>query len=96
MIRAALIAAPLLFVHGDAEWIMRDPRHKDISGVHCCGPSDCKKIDRSEVVATPEGYRVHGALFGYDHPALYQSIDADYWLCEREVPKCLFTPEGSS
>jgi hypothetical protein len=23
-------------------------------------------------------------------------VHGDFWLCEREVPKCLFTPEGSS
>jgi hypothetical protein len=96
VIRALLIAAPLVLVHGDAEWIMQEPRYKDVNGVHCCGPSDCKRIARTEVQYTPEGYLVHGMLFGYEHPALYQSIDSDFWLCEREVPKCLFTPEGSS
>lgn len=35
--------------HGDAEWIMKDPRYVDGAGVHCCGPTDCSRAEPGEI-----------------------------------------------
>lgn len=94
-----LLAVPMLFLaHGDAEWIMRNPKYKWENGItHCCGPADCERIAKSEVKVTSDGFIVRGKLFIWDNPALYQSENEDWWVCEtRGEPTCLFNPEGTT
>jgi hypothetical protein len=86
--------------HGDAAWIMANPRYVDRDGVHCCGPSDCRREHATKFRETPAGIEiVTGAgdvvlmprhLVGQ---GLYPSIDDDWWVCIRGgVVRCVFKP----
>jgi len=86
--------------HGDAAWIMAEPRYVDRDGVHCCGPSDCRREHATKFRETPAGVEiVTGAgdvvlmprhLVGQ---GLYPSIDDDWWVCIRGgVVRCVFKP----
>lgn len=97
---AMIVVAQSTRAHGDAAWIMAEPRYVDANGTHCCGPSDCHREHASKLRETPEGVRfaigagdevlVPRELVGR---GLYISIDGDWWACIRggEV-KCLFKP----
>ena len=88
-----------VYAHGDAEWIMREPRYVTEQKVHCCGPSDCERAPKGAVVLTGSGWMIaaNGQVFDYDSPALYISIDADFWWCRRDQKVvCLFTPGTGS
>jgi len=83
--------------HNDASWIMQEPRFVMKSGVHCCGPTDCQRLPKGAVSLTKDGYVVlrTGQLFPREDSVRYDSIDEDYWSCQRspESPvHCLFTP----
>ena len=70
--------------HGDAAWIMANPRYVDRDGVHCCGPSDCRREHATKFRETPAGIEIvtgagdvvlmPRALVGQ---GLYPSIDDD-------------------
>lgn len=86
--------------HGDAAWIMANPRYVDRDGVHCCGPSDCRREHAAKFRETPAGIEiVTGAgdvvlmprhLVGQ---GLYPSIDDDWWVCVwGGVVRCVFKP----
>lgn len=100
----AAVASPALLrsadAHGDAAWIMANPRYVDRDGVHCCGPSDCRREHATKFRETPAGIEiVTGAgdvvlmprhLVGQ---GLYPSIDDDWWVCVRGgVVRCVFKP----
>ena len=96
----AFMAAGAAIAHGDAAWIMADPRYVDRDGVHCCGPSDCRREQAMKFRETPAGIEiVTGAgdvvlmprhLVGQ---GLYPSIDDDWWICIRGgVVRCAFKP----
>ena len=91
---------PRAEAHGDAAWIMAEPRYVDRDGVHCCGPSDCRREQAVKFRETPAGIEiVTGAgdvvlmprhLVGQ---GLYPSIDDDWWVCIRGgVVRCVFKP----
>lgn len=91
---------PQAEAHGDAAWIMAEPRYVDRDGVHCCGPSDCRREHAAKFRETPAGIEiVTGAgdivlmprhLVGQ---GLYPSIDDDWWVCVRGgVVRCVFKP----
>lgn len=97
---AIVAAAKAARAHGDAAWIMAEPRYVDANGTHCCGPSDCHREHASKLRETPEG--VWFAIGAGDEVlvprelvgrGLYISIDGGWWACIRggEV-KCLFKP----
>ena len=83
----ALMAAGAATAHGDAAWIMAEPRYVDRDGVHCCGPSDCRREHAAKFRETPAGVEIvtgagdivlmPRALVGQ---GLYPSIDDD-WCC---------------
>lgn len=86
--------------HGDAAWIMANPRYVDRDGVHCCGPSDCRREHATKFRETPAGIEIvtgagdvvlmPRALVGQ---GLYPSIDQDWWVCIRGgVVRCVFKP----
>jgi hypothetical protein len=109
--RPAAIFAVVLFVlafaavgtalaHGDASWIMANPRYVDRDGVHCCGPADCRREHAAKFRETPAGIEIvtragdvvlmPRALVGL---GLYPSIDDDWWVCIRGgVVRCIFKP----
>lgn len=86
--------------HDDAAWIMDNPGYVDDAGVHCCGPSDCRRESAAKFREAPEGvYVAIGAgdetlmprrLVGH---GLYASTDDDWWMCIRAgVIRCVFKP----
>jgi len=96
----AAMSAGAALAHGDAAWIMANPRYVDRDGVHCCGPSDCRREHATKFRETPAGIEiVTGAgdvvlmprhLVGQ---GLYPSIDDDWWVCIRGgVVRCVFKP----
>ena len=97
MIVGTAVAA---LAHGDAAWIMANPRYVDREGVHCCGPSDCRREHAAKVRETPAGIEIvtgagdvvlmPRALVGQ---GLYPSVDDDWWVCVRSgVVRCVFKP----
>lgn len=40
-----------------AAWIMANVRYVDRDGVHCCGPSDCRREHATKFRETPAGSR---------------------------------------
>lgn len=96
----AAMSAGVALAHGDAGWIMAEPRYVDRAGVHCCGPADCRREHATKLRETPAGIEiVTGAgdvvlmprsLVGQ---GLYPSIDDDWWVCIRgEIVRCVFKP----
>jgi len=96
----AAMSAGVALAHGDAGWIMAEPRYVDRAGVHCCGPADCRREHATKFRETPAGIEiVTGAgdvvlmprsLVGQ---GLYPSIDDDWWVCIRgEIVRCVFKP----
>lgn len=91
----ALAAALLLFVHGEAEWIMREPRYRADDGVHCCGPTDCERLPDGSVTEGGGAYRLDatGETMRWGDPGVYLSRDDHYWACHRGGRlRCLFVP----
>ena len=97
---AAMAAGAAALAHGDAAWIMAEPRYVDRDRVHCCGPADCRREHATKFRETPAGIEiVTGAgdvvlmprsLVGQ---GLYTSIDDDWWVCIRGgVVRCVFKP----
>lgn len=88
-----LVLPGVALAHGDAAWIMKDPRT-----AYCCGPSDCAKEPTGAVMPVAEGYRIldTGQLFRFGDPHLHASRDGDYWTCRppglEGAVKCLFVP----
>lgn len=96
----AALSAGAAMAHGDASWIMAEPRYVDRDGVHCCGPSDCRREHAAKFRETPAGVEIvtgagdvvlmPRALVGQ---GLYPSIDDDWWVCVRGgVVRCVFKP----
>lgn len=96
----AAMSAGVALAHGDAAWIMANPRYVDRDGVHCCGPSDCRREHATKFRETPAGIEIvtgagdvilmPRALVGQ---GLYPSIDEDWWVCIRGgVVRCIFKP----
>lgn len=98
---ALFAGATLAWAHGEASWIMREPRFVTVNNVHCCGPADCARAPKGAVRATSEGYQVvsTGQVIAYDWKALYRSIDEDFWWClsgGTQAVKCLFAPQAGA
>lgn len=96
----AALSASAALAHGDAAWIMENPRYVDRDGVHCCGPSDCRREHATKFRETPAGIEIvtgdgdvvlmPRALVGQ---GLYPSIDDHWWVCIRGgVVRCVFKP----
>ena len=97
---AAMAAGAAALAHGDAAWIMAEPRYVDRAGVHCCGPADCRREHAAKFRETQAGIEIvtgagdvvlmPRALVGQ---GLYPSIDDDWWVCIRAgVVRCVFKP----
>jgi hypothetical protein len=83
--------------HGDAEWIMREPRYVDRNGVHCCGPSDCGVVPDSEIAEDNETISHRGEKLNKSDRGSYWSIDHQHWVCRRfDGLKCIFRPMPGS
>ena len=85
------------FAHGDAEWIMREPRYIDRNGIHCCGPSDCGPVPDSEISETNDTISHGGETLQKRDRGSYWSIDHQHWVCRRyDGLKCIFRPQPGS
>lgn len=86
----------LAWAHGDAQWIMDDPKTS-----YCCGVIDCWKEPEGAVMPAKGGYRITdtGQFFPFGHPDVHPSKDGDYWTCRPPhmggAVKCLFVPLSS-
>ena len=95
---AVLFFAPILsaYGHGEAEWIMADPKHLDANSVHCCGPVDCEKAPLGAITPTKDGLYVEltGQMFPY--PSEGPQPSGSYWSIDQEYWWCWAVPFGSS
>lgn len=82
--------------HGDATWIMQEPRYVDPLGIHCCGPSDCEPVPDSEIDESQDIITHRGDPLSKRERGVYWSIDDRYWVCRRENVKCIFRPQPGS
>jgi len=83
--------------HGDASWIMLDPKTRT-----CCGPDDCRRMEPGEVVASGRGWTVvaTGEHVEGITTRLRDSIDDSFWICRNDGPngpgtadlRCLLVP----
>jgi hypothetical protein len=90
-------------IHGDAEWIMRDP-----AIAYCCGPQECSVVPAGGVVPDGTGWRIPdtGQRFRLGDPYTYWSKDDRMWWCRvkgnltgepmRGPVQCLFVPKLGS
>ena len=93
---------------GAPNWITEGGYTSPQTGVHCCGPNDCERLDPKAVQATPSGYVLHG--FG-DELVPYKeatpSEDGAFWRCHTWITRfadgstvggarrCFFAPAGT-
>jgi hypothetical protein len=92
-----------LQVHGEAEWIMRDP-----AIAWCCGPKECGVVPEGGVRVEGDGWFVPATRqrFKLGDPHTYWSRDDRMWWCRTkgnltgapmEGPvQCLFVPKLGS
>lgn len=90
-------------IHGEAEWIMKDP-----AIAYCCGPQECAVVPAGGVLAQGEGWYVPETrqFFHLGDPHTYWSKDQRMWWCRvkgnltgapMEGPvQCLFVPKVGS
>jgi hypothetical protein len=89
-------------IHGEAEWIMRDPAIK-----WCCGPRECSVVPVGSVLPRDGGWFVPGTgqRFKLGDPYTYWSKDDRMWWCRvkgsngepmQGVVQCLFVPKLGS
>ena len=78
------------YPHDAAQWI-QDSQYKDEMGVGCCGPTECRVLDLSEVTEARGGWIWMGRRF--DASNAFPSRDGQFWGCARAgQPKCFFPP----
>ena len=85
-------APPLIAVHGEFNWIMRDR-----ATAWCCDERDCRELGDGEVAQRSGQWHVNG--HPVEHRAVYPSQhkkNAAFVACFRGpdliVPRCLFLP----
>jgi len=72
-------AAPA-FAHGDATWIMINPKTRS-----CCGPNDCRRMEPGDVVRSGRGWTIvaTGEHVEGVTSKLRDSIDDHFWICRK-------------
>lgn len=107
LLAAVLLGLPLLAsstatAHdpdtGQPNWITSGRYVSPHTGVHCCGPKDCERLDPTRVEATPRGLILHAyndELVPYTEAT--PSEDQHYWRCHGvdRQRRCFFAPVGS-
>ena len=90
-------------IHGDAEWIMRDP-----AIAYCCGPQECAVVPKGGVIADGSGWKVPetNQRFHVGDAYTYWSKDNQMWWCRvkgnlngapmQGPVQCLFVPKPGS
>lgn len=101
LVCAAAVSASPAFAHGDASWIMQNPKTRN-----CCGPADCRRMEPGEVVEEGRGWTVvaTGEHVEGITTRLRDSIDGDFWICRNEGPqgpgtgelRCLLVPRSGA
>lgn len=98
MVLCAVLRASAVGAHGEAAWIMTDPKT-----AYCCGPHDCERAPVGAVKSSGNGWLVvsTGQVFHEEDPDFHWSVDQSYWWCRPNGPpwngarvKCLFAPPG--
>lgn len=93
----SVLVTSAAFAHGDAQWIMDDPKTR-----FCCGPSDCERAPLGAVRPIKGGWEIvsTGQRFMDGAADLHPSKDNDFWWCRPEsikpLAKCLFAPAGGA
>lgn len=102
ILSVALAAAMPAAAHdpdtGKPNWIDSGRYVSPQTGVHCCGPNDCERLDPSRVEATPNGLVLHAfndEIVPYAEAT--PSEDGAYWRCHSadKRRRCFFAPVGS-
>lgn len=100
-LKSCILASMLMFsstfalAHGDAAWIMNDPKLS-----YCCGVNDCERAPKGAVVWSKEGWVIvaTGQVFPEFGPDTHMSIDRDFWYCSPAYmapkKKCLMVPSS--
>ncbi|MGG6494697.1 UNVERIFIED_CONTAM: hypothetical protein NY603_17310 [Bacteroidetes bacterium 56_B9] len=93
---------------GKPNWIAEGAYSSPQTGVHCCGPNDCERLDPTLVQATPRGFVLHAfrdELVPYTEAT--PSEDGKYWRCHTTLVnhldgtqsggerRCFFAPVGT-
>jgi hypothetical protein len=83
---------------GAPNWITQGGYTSPQTGVHCCGPNDCERVDPKTIEATPNGLILHS--FGDEMVPWKEatpSEDGLYWRCHAypNLRRCFFAPTGS-
>jgi len=90
-------------IHGEAEWIMRDP-----AIAWCCGPKECSVVPAGGVRVEGDGWFVPATRqrFKLGDPHTYWSRDDRMWWCRGKgnltgepmqgPVQCLFVPKLGS
>lgn len=93
---------------GQPNWITEGSYSSPQTGVHCCGPNDCERLDPNLVQATPRGFVLHtykDELVPYAEAT--PSEDGKYWRCHTALinhldgsrsggeRRCFFAPLGT-
>jgi hypothetical protein len=83
---------------GESNWISRGQYLAPDTGVHCCGPRDCERLDPKRIEVTPNGLILHA----YDDELVpfneaTPSEDGAYWRCHgsHNQRRCFFAPVGA-
>jgi hypothetical protein len=83
---------------GLPNWITNGHYLSPDTGVHCCGPRDCERLDPGLVEATPGGLILHA----YDDEVVpyseaTPSEDGHFWRCHgsNQQRRCFFAPVGT-
>jgi hypothetical protein len=93
---------------GRPNWITFGDYKSPQTGVHCCGPNDCERLDTRTVQSTAGGFVLHAfddELVPYSEAT--PSEDGQYWRChtghrwnpdgspDKTTRRCFFAPVGS-
>jgi hypothetical protein len=97
---------------GESNWINDGRYVSPQTGVHCCGPNDCERLDPAKVEPTPGGIILHA--YGDEVVPWSEatpSQDKFYWRCHTAIirgldgapvdgmygkRRCFFAPLGGT
>lgn len=83
---------------GAPNWITEGKYVSPETGVHCCGPNDCDRLDPKTIEATPAGFILHAFNDEFvPYSEATPSEDGQFWRCHAYTGtrRCFFAPVGT-